>query len=153
MLVMKVNSMAFPDARRWLESKFGTATTSASQQARQTHREGEPSGLTLAGATALVNDAAERLWRHEGAEDLAYLRSRGLADETIRAARLGWTKRADGVPWKPPGVVIPWFEGDRLTRVKIRPPEAWRLRFPEDKGRRNISRVSGTGIQSIPIRP
>jgi hypothetical protein len=88
--------------------------------------------LSPADALSLVTEAAERLWKPEGAPALAYLHDRCLDDERIKAARLGWTPRAAGVPWKPPGVVIPAFEGNRLSLVKIRPPEEWRERFPED---------------------
>jgi DNA primase len=93
-----------------------------------------PTGLPLADALALVDEAAKTLWRPEGRAGLRYLiESRGLSEATIRAARLGWTTRADGVPWKPPGVVIPWHDAGRLALVKIRPPAEWRERFPEDR--------------------
>ena len=39
---------------------------------------------------------AARLWRREGAAALAYLRGRGLADETIRAFGLGWSGEGRG---------------------------------------------------------
>jgi hypothetical protein len=91
------------------------------------------SGLPLSDATSLVTEAADRLWKPEGTEALAYLHGRGLDDETIRAARLGWTPRAAGVSWKPPGVVVPWFEGDRLALAKIRPPKEWRMRFAKER--------------------
>jgi hypothetical protein len=89
-----------------------------------------PKGLD---ALALVDESAKRIWTPEGRAALAYLRRRGLTEATIKTARLGWTPRADGVPWKPPGVVIPWHDGDRLALVKIRPPDEWRERFPEDR--------------------
>src|SRR4051794_8630894 len=92
-----------------------------------------PAGLPMTDAMALVRDATERLWAPEGTEALVYLRGRGLADETIRTARLGWTPRADGVAWKPPGLVIRWHDGDRLALVKVRVPDEWRERFPEDR--------------------
>jgi len=81
-------------------------------------------------ASSLVIEAADRLWKPEGTEALAYLYGRGLADETIRAARLGWTPRVmvptrDGDRCYPArGVVIPWFDRDRLALVKIRDPDA-----------------------------
>ena len=67
------------------------------------------SGLPLADALQLVEDAAERLWTPEGADALAYLKGRGLTEATIKAARLGWTPRVsipvkDGTRfWKPRG--------------------------------------------------
>ncbi len=86
-------------------------------------------------AAALVAEAEDRLWRPEGAAALAYLTGRRLLrPETIRAARLGWTPRAEGVPWNPPGVVIPWYDSAAgWTLVKVRPPDAWRARFPKER--------------------
>jgi DNA polymerase-1 len=71
----------------------------------------------------------------EGADALAYLTGprRCLSLETVRIARLGWTPRADGVPWQPPGIVIPWWNGPRLALAKVRTPDAWRERFPEGR--------------------
>jgi hypothetical protein len=50
---------------------------------------------------------------------------------TIRSARLGWTARAEGVAWKPPGIVLPWFVGGRLALVKVRVHDPWLDRFPK----------------------
>jgi hypothetical protein len=93
--------------------------------------------MTPEAAAALVREAAARLWTPEGADARDYLTGplRCLSLETVRRARLGWTPRADGVPWRPPGVVIPWFHGPRLALVKVRPPDGWRERFPEGKGK------------------
>ncbi len=83
-------------------------------------------GLPLADALSLVTEAAFRLWEPEGAGALGNLRGRGLTDEAIRSARLGWTPGV-GIPieggiryWRIAGVVIPWLDGDRLALVKIR---------------------------------
>jgi hypothetical protein len=83
----------------------------------------------LAHALALVEDAEKRLWTPSGTGALAYLRGRGLDDETIRRQRLGWTRGVtlptkDGIRfWQASGVVIAWFDADRLALVKIRQPE------------------------------
>ena len=76
-----------------------------------------------------MTEAAGRLWTPEGTEALAYLHDRGLTDETIQAARLGVvdsvsipTRDGDRC-YQARGVVIPWFDGDRLALVKIRQPE------------------------------
>jgi hypothetical protein len=85
-----------------------------------------PSGLTRADARALVEAAAGRLWTPEGRPALESLRGRGLADPTIRQARLGWTPGVaipirDGARyWRVAGVIIPWFDRDRLSRVATR---------------------------------
>jgi hypothetical protein len=80
----------------------------------------------LVNALALVQDAEQRLWTPEGADALAYLRDRGLADETIRRHHLGWTHETP-IPieggarfWRISGITLPWLNGDRLTRLKIR---------------------------------
>jgi 5S rRNA maturation endonuclease (ribonuclease M5) len=77
------------------------------------------------------------LWSPRGANALDWLRGRGLSDETIRSAALGYnsTGRWDtwgtwglepregkrGV-WLPRGVVIPWTVGDNLWKLHIRRP-------------------------------
>ena len=66
----------------------------------------QASGLPVADALKLVDEAEARLWTPEGGEALAYLKGRGLTSATIRQARLGWTLRAVGVPWKPPGMAL-----------------------------------------------
>lgn len=95
----------------------------------------DPTGIPEAEALALVESAAARLWAPEGAEASGYLTGprRCLSPETIRAARIGWTPRANGVAWNPPGLVIPWFVGDDLAMVKVRPPDDWRERFPRER--------------------
>ena len=93
----------------------------------------EPSGMSEADALALVEEAAARLWTPEGADALAYLTGpkRCLAPETIRAARLGWTPRADrecrgsrpglssrgssATGWR-------WSRSDPMRRWRDRPP-------------------------------
>jgi hypothetical protein len=88
-------------------------------------------------ALALVTDAAGRLWTPEGTEALAYLHNRGPTDETIRAARLGVVKTVS-IPtregdrcYQAQGVVIPWFDGDRLALVKIRQPKPRKPKYAE----------------------
>jgi hypothetical protein len=85
-------------------------------------------------ASSLVTKAADRLWKPEGRQARAYLHGRRLNDETIPAARLGWTSGVKA-PYgngdkamRCRGIVIPWFERDRLALVKIRDPDA-----PKDK--------------------
>jgi DNA primase len=57
---------------------------------------------------SLVRDAAERLWRPEGASALVSLQERGLTDETIRVSRLGFVD----------SVSIPTREGDHCFRAQ-----------------------------------
>jgi hypothetical protein len=100
-----------------------------------------------------VERAARYLWGKAPAAQaaLAYLRGRGLSDETIRRKKYGYCpmgkngrwygekleeggfekwglkpedikdekKRARGTLLIPPGIVIPWFEGDVLWKIEI----------------------------------
>jgi Toprim-like len=74
----------------------------------------------------LVEEAAKRIWTPEGASALEYLQNRGLTEATIRAARLGYKPSG----W-PSGIVIPWFDHDRLAMVKIRRPEGSTPKYAE----------------------
>jgi len=143
-LVMKRNGVAFPEAVRVVAELSGIVTGSgrsanppprpatpiAIKPEKAANPPPEPSsGLPLADALSLVTEAADRLWKPEGTEALAYLHNRGLTNETIRAARLGWTPgvmvptREGDRCYQARGVVIPWFDEDRLALVKIRQPE------------------------------
>jgi hypothetical protein len=93
--------------------------------------------MLLAAALAFVAEAEARLWSPEGVEALAYLiGSRCLTLQTIGAAHLGWTPGVrlttkDGRPWTALGWVIPWFDRDRLSLVKIRQPDGVRPKYAE----------------------
>ena len=154
-LVMKLDGVTFPEAVRILAGLGGIMTpvevrgqkplsTIRGEVSDLTSRPaklprpspGRSSGLVLADALTLVSDATTRLWSAEGTEALAYLHRRGLTDETIRAARLGVVEsisipRQDGSRFNARGVVIPWFDGDRLTLVKLRRPGTTNPRYVE----------------------
>jgi len=144
-LVMRVKGWPFPEAVAWLAEQTGIVTPTG--QGKLNHPRppaAKPSAATIAArpkhsglppshASTLVALAEVSLWTTNGSAARKYLNGRRLTDETIRSARLGWTDQAVGLPWKPPGIVIPWFSRDRLTLVKIRPTDQWRARFPEDK--------------------
>ena len=150
-LVMRLQRLSFPEAVRWLADQtwVGIRPASggkpiplrprvASKPAEAPTRPPEqPSGLSLADASKLVEDAAVRLWTPEGERRLEYLRGRGLSDETTKAARLGWTpgvsipiREGTGL-WTVEGIVIPWRDGDRLTLVKLRQPKGRKPKYAE----------------------
>jgi hypothetical protein len=86
---------------------------------------------------ALVSEASTRLWTPEGAEALGYLRGRGLTDETIRGAHLGFAASAS-IPtrngdrcYRARGVLISWFDADRLALLKIRQPKGREPKYAE----------------------
>lgn len=144
-LVRKLDRSTFPEAVRRVAELCGLATWEASPRKPTVPRPAKapprpperPSGLPPADAQALAEDAARRLWQPEGAAALAYLHGRGLTDETIRAARLGFVDSAriptkDGDrSYRASGVSIPWFDGDRLALVKLRQPEGAKPRYVE----------------------
>ncbi len=86
-----------------------------------------PPSRWQAAALRIVEEAEAALWQPDGTRALAYLRERrGLAPETIRAARLGlvaghyrtWrTLHGLSVPC---GILIPWLAGGALWGVKVR---------------------------------
>ena len=157
-LVMRLQKLKFPEAVRWLAEQVGFVTPSGQSKVRPRITDppkggrfldseqspaaanripDQPSGIPLADALVLVETAEKSLWLPEGLKALAYLRNRGLKDETIKAARLGVTfgvlipkKDGTGV-WKARGVTIPWFDDDRLAMVKIRQPEGREPKYGE----------------------
>jgi hypothetical protein len=95
-----------------------------------------PLGMTPVAALDLVVAAEALLWSPAGVRVRRYLRDRGLSEATIKAARLGCAPKveartADGRPYTARGVVIPWFDGDRLALVNVRQPEGTHPKYRE----------------------
>ncbi len=120
-----------------LRSGCSAASESQLETLRPRHEPAAPpSDAWQARAVAFCMKAEDQLWAPEGAEALAWLRDvRGLTDETIRLASLGynaddlreapedWGLAGDHkAVWLPRGVVIPWVAGGHLWRVNIRRP-------------------------------
>ncbi len=133
-LAMRLEGLSFPEAVRRVAELCGLSAPSGDlpppsrpTPAKATGRpEPGPSGLAAGDASALVEDAARRLWTPEGAGALSYLHGRGLTGETIRAARIGFVDRV-AVPtragdrvFQASGIVVPWFDRDRLAMAKVR---------------------------------
>ncbi|MCB9109561.1 MAG: toprim domain-containing protein, partial [Anaerolineales bacterium] len=83
-----------------------------------------------------VDYAQGQLWHNLDA--LGYLGGRGLTDETIKGAQLGWNPKhikdvaahwgLTGRPIHlPAGLVIPWFIEDSLWRIEIRKPDGRKI--------------------------
>jgi DNA primase len=66
-------------------------------------------------AAAFAKAAETRLWTDEGKAALDYLHGRGLLDETIRKAHLGYALW-NGIPC----VVFPWYADKRYYRIQMR---------------------------------
>jgi DNA primase len=103
--------------------------------------EGPPPRLWQERAAAVIQQAQHQLWSQRGQTALAYLKSRGFSDDTIRVAALGyipctrdgrWYQDAlehwglprhddahDGV-WLPEGILIPWYADGHLWKLHIR---------------------------------
>jgi len=118
-------------------------------------------------ARAFVEWAAGNLESDHGKDAMEYLEGRGLAGETITAARLGWNPKAwnldretwgllaetweDGrskALWIPAGIVIPVYSPDgSLSGVKIRRPDdhVERDRQKGRKGTRYVAVSGGSG--------
>lgn len=134
-LVMRLESVDFPEAVRRLVG--GGELHRITPSPRPAPKPEAPSGLPHADALALVEESEARLWSPEGADALAGLvEGRRLTPDTIRAARLGWTPHAEiptqrGTAYPVSGVVIPWFDGDRLALVKVRQPGDARPKYAE----------------------
>ena len=154
-----LRSCTFPEAIRFLQHDIGMLNQSQvrsgspsptdssfltipdhserSMHERPPEIRGHQSQLSAADAIKLVDSSERRLWLPEGLSTLAYLRRRGLGDDTIRMARLGWTPgirlrtRDEDRYWTASGVVIPWLDGERLTLVKIRQPGGTRPKYVE----------------------
>ena len=81
----------------------------------------------------------ERLWDEQGKDARDFLHGKGLSDESIRAAGLGWSPlvwyltreewglpteiKPDGKPkklWIPKGIAIPCYEDGRIIRLRVR---------------------------------
>ncbi|WP_169979483.1 CHC2 zinc finger domain-containing protein [Tautonia rosea] len=144
-LVMLVRSCSFPEAVKWLADFAGGAIPYHWSSDRAVIRSkpkapprppSGPEGMTADEADRLVAEASDRLWSRSGADALDDLRSRGLDDEAIRAARLGFDPSVqattrDGRPYRASGIVIPWVEQNRLSLIKVRQPEGRKPKYAE----------------------
>lgn len=88
-------------------------------------RAAEPPDEALQIAAAIwVDQCHQRLFEPEGAKALAYLHNRGLTDETIKAASLGFWSGGEVEPFGrvERGITIPNFSRGVLWGVKLRHP-------------------------------
>jgi 5S rRNA maturation endonuclease (ribonuclease M5) len=90
-----------------------------------------PCGKWQTSAKAFVKYCQDTLWSEQGQDALDYLRGRGLKDETIKVAQLGYNPaklRQSAEKWGlkkhnilAQGIVIPWFFGEaEIWRITIR---------------------------------
>lgn len=91
--VMETEKVTFPEALERLAAEAGLEVPRASPQAAEAARRIKDLHEV---AEAVAAAFERRLWLPEGAAALAYLRGRGLADETLRKFRLGWSGEGRG---------------------------------------------------------
>jgi DNA primase len=122
-----------------------------------------PSPTWQAKARAFIEACEQTLWTPVGAQALAYLHRRGLTDETIRAARLGYhtaerweSPEAWGLPayhkkiYLLRGIVFPWLVGSELWRATFRRDGD---DIPKDKRYRPIAGGSNMLYRVDMLRP
>lgn len=106
-----------------------------------------PCGKWQTSAKAFVKFCQDNLWSEQGQEALNYLRNRGLKDETIKVAQLGYNPaklRQSADKWGlkrhsilAQGIVIPWILGEN---------EIWRITIRDEKavdGNNRYKQVAG----------
>lgn len=125
----------------------------------------QPMPTWAARAATFAEQAELLLWKPEGRRGLDYLRGRGLDNDTIRAARLGWIPADLCEPatawglngedlWLPSGILIPWRNAEGVFRLNIRRlsgspkyigPRGWKtgLYQPSAKGPLPVVLVEG----------
>ena len=114
-------------------------------------------------ARVFVECCEQLLWTPDGAQALDYLHRRGLQDDTIQAARVGYhpTERWENPePWglEPEhtkihllqGIVFPWFVRSELWRVVFRRDDD---HIPKDERYRPIAGGGNTFYQVDTLRP
>jgi len=124
-----------------LDTQFNLRKTRQSSQQHSTPVSGAPKDLNLdcpvfqdagwqVAAQVFSTHAVKALKSLEGQAARAYLMARGLSDQVITAAGLGFNPHGQHQQWGrekvwlQAGIVIPWQIGDRLWRVKIRSLES-----------------------------
>ena len=131
--LMEYRSLSYKDALRELE--IVPDPNYKKQDPPIQHPDNPPAEVWQARALQLIERAESALWDARGADVLAWLRSRGLQDETIRAARLGYIPKdytekpeAWGTPNEDPrpiyffeGLLIPGLIASKVWYLKMRP--------------------------------
>ncbi len=94
-----------------------------------------PSETWQARARAFVEACERALWSPAGTEVRAYVHGRGLKDDTLQAAHIGYQEEGQHEPWDrwgvapepqykglwlPRGLMFPWWSGGALWRVTFR---------------------------------
>ena len=128
--------VTYPEACRQVGRSPAKRSRSAARPSSQPSQPiTPPAAAWQAKAREFCEQCEQRLWAPVGCKALAYLHRRGLQDDTILGAGVGyhqavrWERRdtwglppdPEGKPlWVPPGIVFPWAVGGDLWKVTIR---------------------------------
>jgi len=94
-------------------------------------------------ADGYSEEAIDRLWSSAGTIGLDYLHGRGLIDETIANARLGYAVISNADWNKAPCIVFPWFSDGQYWRIQYRTVD---LGSPKEKRYRMVKGSSNSGL-------
>ncbi len=132
--IMRRDNLAFPQAVECLNLQPQMAsrdwTARQKQISRPVRSEKDYAALHdsqwQASAATFCTEASNRLWSNQGEIALKYLRARGLADQSIRDAQLGYSPKGMSQKWGEvnvwlySGIVIPWMIDGQYWKVNIR---------------------------------
>jgi len=133
-----VEGLDFIEACESLGIVLGFSTTGAPRKRRRVDDDVSPSDEWIVSAVAFAKECKAALWSEVGKNALAWLRARGLSDNTIRRAGLGynpstrWDEKENWAlefrqdikkVWLPRGITIPWRVEGRLWKISIRRPD------------------------------
>lgn len=124
--LMRWHGLSFEDACKKLGGKDDPNTPRKKRLIPQETPLEAPGLEWQAAAREVLVGAQRTLWSVSGAKALRYLRGRGLTDETIQRAGLGYVPggfkewRAMGGLNVPCGIVIPWVIETDLWQLKVR---------------------------------
>jgi hypothetical protein len=124
---VKQEEISFGEATRMLEELFTDDEVRPPRQAPVRQGRKQPSSDAM---EKIVQSAAGALWELPGAQALAELRVRGLTDQAIFTAQLGFLEEKRYLPGPggcmlvPAGIVISWRDQQgKAVMLKIRRPE------------------------------
>jgi hypothetical protein len=132
-LEMKLTGADFSEAVYALANELPPPTARPGTPTEDYTPSGPPCDEWQARARVIIAEAEENLWSATDARALAWLRARGLADETIHAAMFGYLPEdihdraelwgLEGKPiYLPRGIVIPCEVAGVLWYLKVRQP-------------------------------
>ena len=131
--------LSFVEACQYLGQEPSPRAPRPARPAWEPREAKAPADLWQEKAKSFMDKSIQNLWADTGKDTRAFLNDRGLTDETIQGAGLGWNpadiyldREAWGLPealkedgtlkklWIPAGLVIPLIDEGRVVRLRIR---------------------------------